>query len=292
MSSNNLKIYLKILAVMTLLFLTSAVATYAANGQPHVFPMNTDHAAAALRSAASGNLIDNGGPVLESSTSYAIFWGTQTAFPGDLKKALPLYFQGYGDSVYSHILDQYLPGVETSSFDTTTATDTSAPPGGSPSTAMIVNEACKAIKAGRLPLDPIDKTSSSGGLYFVFTSNFPSGVNYCAWHSYGSCEGQNIAVAYIPNLKNVAGCNPGNLYNANTYSEGTRADVNVVAHEQSEAITDPQLNAWFDSVGNEIGDKCAWMFSSAVTLADSTTWQLQEEWSNSATACAQEQTTP
>jgi hypothetical protein len=54
----------------------------------------------------------------------------------------------------------------------------------------------------------------------------------------------------------------------------------------------PQLNAWYDSSGNEIGDKYAWIFSSAVTLTNSTTWQLQEEWSNAINGCAQTQATP
>ncbi len=265
----------------------------AGNGQPHVFRMNTDAGAAIVTRSSSGlNLIDNGGPVLQQSTVYAIYWGQQSAFPSDLKKALPTFFEGYGDSDYSHILDQYLPAIETSDFDTTTVTDPTAPPSRSPSTATIVNEACKYIKSGALPLDPINATSNSGGIYFIFTSNFPSGANYCGWHSYGTCEGEEIAVSYIPNLNNVLGCNPGNRYHANAYSEGTRADANVVAHEESEATTDPELNAWFDANGNEVADKCAWLFSSAVTLANDTNWQLQELWSNAKSACVQDQLTP
>jgi hypothetical protein len=29
-------------------------------------------------------------------------------------------------------------------------------------------------------------------------------------------------------------------------------------HETEESISDPGLNAWYDSSGNENGDKCAW----------------------------------
>jgi hypothetical protein len=53
-----------------------------------------------------------------------------------------------------------------------------------------------------------------------------------------------------------------------------------------EAITDPDLSAWYDSSGSEIGDKCAWKFQSCVNLG-SRSWQLQEEWSNSAGGCVQ-----
>ncbi|MGH7839761.1 MAG: hypothetical protein ACREQC_18345, partial [Candidatus Binataceae bacterium] len=85
---------------------------------------------------------------------------------------------------------------------------------------------------------------------------------------------RSIAVAYIPNVKNIRGCNPGNQFNANSFTESTRAHANVISHELSEATTDPEQNAWFDSAGNEIGDKCNFQFKSTVTLANHTTWQL------------------
>lgn len=273
--------------------LGAASSALAQSGPAHVFPMNTGQSAAQAAAVAAGvPLTDHGGPVLQTASTYAIYWGKQTAFPTDLKAAMPLFLEGFGGSVYSYILDQYLPAVFTSSFDTTTVSDSTSPPSASPSTTKIVNEACKYIKQGVLPLNPISGGNSSGGLYFVFTSNFPAGINFCGWHSYGTCNAQTIAVSYVPNLKNQSGCNPGNLYNANTYSEGTRADVNVVAHEYSEAATDPELNAWYDSSGYEIGDKCAWIFSAPVTIANGTTWQLQQEWSNAIGGCAQSQATP
>ena len=36
------------------------------------------------------------------------------------------------------------------------------------------------------------------------------------------------------------------------------AMVSVIAHEAAEAVSDPNLNAWFDSTGQENADKCAW----------------------------------
>src|SRR5262245_66130099 len=32
----------------------------------------------------------------------------------------------------------------------------------------------------------------------------------------------------------------------------------VASHEIREAVTDPQLNAWYDDQGYEADDKCAW----------------------------------
>src|ERR1700692_1064734 len=38
------------------------------------------------------------------------------------------------------------------------------------------------------------------------------------------------------------------------------AVTDVASHEITEAITDPFLNAWFDSSANEIGDLCAYNY--------------------------------
>ena len=32
----------------------------------------------------------------------------------------------------------------------------------------------------------------------------------------------------------------------------------VTSHEVREAVTDPNLNAWYNSIGYEADDKCAW----------------------------------
>jgi hypothetical protein len=36
--------------------------------------------------------------------------------------------------------------------------------------------------------------------------------------------------------------------------------ASIIAHELEEATTDPDLNAWYDSRGDENADKCAWTF--------------------------------
>ena len=50
------------------------------------------------------------------------------------------------------------------------------------------------------------------------------------------------------------------LLHEGQYPNGDDADatINVTSHEHNEAITDPQLNAWYDAAGYENGDKCAW----------------------------------
>jgi hypothetical protein len=176
-------------------------------------------------------------------------------------------------------MQQYMRTAPVSTAFVISAMDTSAPPARGPSTSTIVNEVCKVITANKWKLDPT-------ALYTVVTSNFPSHANYCAWHDHGTCNGTDIKVAYLPNPSGIAGCDPGNLYNCNSYSEGTRSLADSYAHEFSEAITDPDINAWYDNSGNEIGDKCNFKYSACVTLSTGK-WQLQEEWSNAISACQQ-----
>jgi hypothetical protein len=38
------------------------------------------------------------------------------------------------------------------------------------------------------------------------------------------------------------------------------AAASITSHEITEAITDPNLNAWFTSGGSEIADICAWTY--------------------------------
>jgi len=242
----------------------------------------TDNQAHGGGGSSGGNLVDHGGKVLSSSHNVAIYWGTPSAFPSDLKSGIASMFEGMNGSSFLAIGDQYMRGAKTSASYVTSYDDSSSsPPSRGPQTSAIVNEACHVINSNGL-------TPDTNAIYFVFTSNYPGGhVNYCAWHSHGTCNGVDIQVAYMPNTTGIAGCDPGNLYNCNTYSQGTRSIANVTSHEFMEAITDADINAWYDGSGSEIGDKCAWQFSSCVTLSTGN-WQLQKEWSNSITGCAQQ----
>lgn len=230
-------------------------------------------------SASAGNMTDNGGLVLPTSNTYAIWWGNQSAFPMDAKAGIDAFFAGLNGSSFLNVSAQYMRGNPVQTIFHTNWTDTSTPPRSPPSTSTIGNEVCRMILQNK-------EVPDSSAIYFVYTSNFPH-VNYCAWHSWGKCNGTPIQIAYMPNTTGIAGCDPGNYYNCNSYSQGTRSLANVTSHEFMEAITDPQLNAWYDNSGAEIGDKCAWTFSSCVQLTNGS-WQLQREWSNAVNGCVQQ----
>jgi hypothetical protein len=240
------------------------------------------HAASPFRQSA-GNLIDHGGPILPSAHLYAIWWGPSNGFPSDAQTGLTDLLSNFGSSQYLQVVAQYMRGASLTTSFVTSYVDTSAAPSKA-STSSIQSEIAKVLSQNGATPDP-------NGIYLVFTSTFPRGGNYCAWHSGATVNGVAIAQAYMPNTAGIAGCDPGNLYNANQYTQGTRSIANVTAHEVMESITDKTpggtTTAWIDSQGAEVSDKCAWKFANKV-LVGSTFWQLQENWSNAVSACVQQ----
>jgi hypothetical protein len=59
--------------------------------------------------------------------------------------------------------------------------------------------------------------------------------------------------------------------NGNAGADGM---VSIVAHELEEASTDPDLNAWYDSRGEENADKCAWTFGTESTASNGSKYNL------------------
>ena len=221
----------------------------------------------------TSNLVDHGGKVLASSDLYVVWWGPG-GWASDVQSGIASLLSGFNGSSYVKTATQYLRGAAATVTYEGSQSDSSTPPS-NPSASTIAAEASKMYPSG----DP-------NGIYLVFTSNFPSGGNFCAWHSYGTVGGVTASVAYMPNTANVAGCDPGNLYGVSG-SEGLRSLANVTAHEFMESVTDTVLSAWYDGSGSEIGDKCAWQFAGSVKLSNNTVWQLQEEWSNAVTGCVE-----
>ncbi|MGZ3688984.1 MAG: hypothetical protein ACXWP5_16810 [Bdellovibrionota bacterium] len=219
-----------------------------------------------------------GGTVLHGQRAQAIFWGPQwsdPAFAGDKISGIDDFFNGYSGSSYANTVSEYTdasgaiaPGLVYLGH----SVDSSSPPSKALSTSGAVAEACKIT--GNAP-DP-------EALYLIYTSSGAGHVNYCAWHSWGTCSnGAQIQVAYMPNIDGISGCDPQDALSG--HSQGLAALANVTAHELSETITDPRGAGWVDSSGSENGDKCAWAFPSTLSsFSNGTMWKLQMEWSNAA----------
>ncbi len=221
------------------------------------------------RGGKSPNLTYHGGPVMQTTRSKAIFWGTSWAsYSGDKISGVDSFYAGLGASTYAGTTNEFADGNGPVTSTITYAghvIDTSAATGGN-TTGPILAEVCRNIESGV-------------NYYPVYVDLKRGNAGYCAWHSYGTCGGQVVQFAFFFNLDADAGCDPNDP--SGLHSQGLAAVVNVSGHEISEARTDPRLNAWYDSSGDENSDKCAWTFSQPLlTLTNGSQWKIQGNWSN------------
>ena len=222
----------------------------------------------------SPNMTWHGGGIMTTAITENIFWGPSWATSsGDEIAGLDEWYVGFSNSHYAATSDEYTGtnGQVTPAISHTGhVTDLSAAAGGN-NTSAILAEVCRAVTPDR----------SGNGYYAVYTDIPRGNSGYCAWHSYGSCGGVPVQFAFFWKLDGDPGCDP--LDTSGLHSEGLAALSNVSGHELSEARTDPRNGGWYDSSGNENGDKCAWTFNvPLVTFSDGGQWKIQGEWSNAA----------
>lgn len=183
----------------------------------------------------------------------------------------------YTDAAGSKILNQVVfNGKTTDSYSQgTTLTD-----------AKVTAVVSSAITSGRLPAD-------ANGVYFVLTSKDvaeSSGfcTQYCGWHTYATIAQKAIKYAFVGDASRCLSACAAQATGPNG-NAGADAMASVVAHELEEAVTDPQLNAWYDSSGYENADKCAWTFGATKLVANGAKYNqtigglnylLQQNWVN------------
>lgn len=224
----------------------------------------------------SPNLTYHNGSILPTTATAAIFWGTSwgnPTFVGDKITGMDSWYQGAGNNNYANTSNEYTGtnGQVTSAISYSGhVIDGTAAPSKAPSTSTILAEVCKMITS------PV-----VNGYYAVYVDTPRGSAGYCAWHSWGSCNGTNVQFAFFFNLDGDAGCDPQSTVPGQ--SQGLKAIANVSGHELSEARTDPRGDGWYDSSGQENADKCAWTFgSSPVAFSNGTSWKIQGNWSNNA----------
>ena len=218
----------------------------------------------------------HGGVIMPSTVSESIFWGpswANSSFTGDKISGLDSWYSGFSASNYAKTSDEYTGSngqVGPDLVNDHYLVDTSTAANGS-STAAIVAEVCKEIA------NPV-----SNGYYPVYVDVPRGNAGYCAYHTFGSCRGVTVQVAFFFDLDGDAGCDPQDT--SRLHSQGLAALANVSGHELSEARTDPDSpGAWYDRRGQENGDKCAWTFNvPLVSFSNGTQWKIQGEWSNNA----------
>ncbi len=231
----------------------------------------------------------NDGPVMESShNTYFIWYGnwagnTATTF-------LPQLMTGLNGSSYFNTNGSYFDNsrhVSNGIFMSNQIFDAYSQ-GATLSETSIRAIVSRGLANG-LPTDP-------NGVYFVLTSADVNETSHggfctaqCGYHGHTGLNGFDIKYAFVGNSDRCPGACSAQTVGPNG-NAGADAMASVMAHELSEAVTDPDLNAWYDASGNENADKCAWNFGATFVTANGAlanvtlggrNFLLQQIWLNS-----------
>ena len=267
----------------------------------------------------TGPLQYNGGPVMQATvTTYAIFW-----VPAKLQTGGTTTLTAHYETVQTNMLRDYAGhGIDNNNtqYYQTTATgakqyiqnkggfggsyvDTdpypasgchdSETPGNCITDAQLETELQKVmtLEGWTGGLNKIFEvfTSTGEGSCFDSSSSSCAYTDYCAYHSYISASSPII-------YSNEPYGNPSFCQVAGTPSPNgdPAADTAVTAatHELTEAITDPELDAWFTLGGSEIGDLCAynygantWDSAKANQMWNGHFYEIQTMYSNHVLGC-------
>ncbi len=250
-------------------------------------------------------------------------WGTSgtdssgnTTVSGDSKGVAPVlqsFFKGLGTGgeTWSGVMTQYCEGISTGATSCPSgAAHVGYPTGGAlagvwvdtssaaPGQATGNQIGAEAVKASG-HFGNTTATANRNNQYVIVSPSgtHPDGFNttggqFCAWHDYtadSSLSGGAVSSPYgqlaFTNLPYVpdAGTNCGQGF---VNSPGTLDGVTIVeGHEYAETITDQNpAGGWTDLLGEENGDKCAWISSGQgasqnITLTTGT-FPVQSTWAN------------
>jgi hypothetical protein len=267
----------------------------------------------------------NGGPVMPFNTNYAFYWRPSgaPAYPAEYQSGLNLFFTDLQhdsgglqnvDSVAAQYGDSSGEFANYASEFGGAIADTDAyPPNGCAAATICLTDAqlqaelAAYVQANHLPHDlrheyfiltppGVENCTEPAGLECSAGSAAPA---YCAYHSFVPFAGGNIVYAVDAYVTGNPGCDDGE------HPSGKPSDGAIqggLSHEHNESLTDPEVNAWFDSNGEEIGDKCRTLqeaseFGPALgTAPDGSRYNqlingdfywYQQEWSNEGSRCEQ-----
>lgn len=294
--------FLVVLTVVTLVALGGAqIAKHADHMVPSgkgwgvEAPAGAAPASVAPYTVITGNGINyHGGPVMANTpTIYVIWYGNWTNGPkaSDSQTTVSLvntFLGGLSGSGYENINSTY--GDNSNNVTGKIAVGSTYSDNYSQGTRLsdskVQTIVSSAITGGHLPKD-------SNGLYFVLTSSDvreTSGfcTQYCGWHTHGTISGSDIKYSFVGNPDRCSSACEAQTTSPNGDS-GADGMVSIIAHEQEEAISDPDLNAWYDSSGAENADKCAWKWGAKTgTVGNGAynetiggkNWLIQMNWEN------------
>ncbi len=270
----------------------------APNGDGSAVLVPDDGAKPTTDTVVTGNGINyNGGPVLKGNPVpiYVIWYGNWNGTGSNTQATVSLidtFLNSLGNTGYEKINTTY--GDTTGNVSGNLNLAQQVFDTGSQGTRLRNSKISAAISAqltsGALPTDP-------NGVYLFLTSSNVSEsgfcTQFCGFHTHQTLNGADIKWGFIGNTDRCPSACEIQSTGPNSPSAGVGgADgmINVITHESEEAITDPDLNAWFDSSGQEDADKCNFKFGPTQTAPNGAKfnqtfgghdWMMQMEWENS-----------
>jgi hypothetical protein len=253
------------------------------------------------------NVTYHGGPVMHTSTTYAIFWlpagysfepyGSDANYESLIER----YFRDVGNTTFYNILTQYYDSSGkplNSSILGGVYLDTNPYPTGDATIFPITDSQLQAEIAQDLQVTGWRPGPTTE--FFVFTGydvqscsdstyQYCAFSTYCAYHSSFTLNGQTVIYANMPDPSDI--CTVPDAPDGDPLAD---AAINALSHEHFESVSDPEPGvnpAWIDADGQEIGDKCAYNYGTIRTDGSNITlngheYLVQQEWSNAISGCA------
>ena len=249
-------------------------------------------------SYGSGNLVNHGGPQLGNAGFFAIYWNTSVANAGGsgvtsqsfatLQAQISAFSALFADNQNYSLSD---PGADYTIVQQYGIRNAISPNPLSPALTTlgyyvddmatrpsITDSKVRSYIAGLFQHGAVPV--SANVIYGVY---FPAGMkvtlqggsscsSFCGYHGHFNYSGVDVKYAAFP-YTNCSACKLSSLSVVDMLTI-------VTSHEIREAVTDPDLNAWYDSAGYEADDKCAW--HNLYQMANGGFW-VQPEFSNGGT---------
>jgi hypothetical protein len=245
----------------------------------------------------TNGILYHGGPIMPGAVNLYFIWygnfvnGPATSDARETEDLIsPLFGDGgLGGSAYAHINSTYTDQSQavTGNFALAGTAYDYYSHGHALSDASVAAVVANAISSHVLPKD-------ANGIYFVLSSSDVSEssgfcTQYCGWHSHATISGGDLKFAFVGNPDRCPRACEEQVVSSNGDS-GADAMASTMVHEIIEATNDPDLNAWYDTNGNESADKCAWKWGPVtgalgqgaykMTVAGQN-WLIQMNWENS-----------
>ena len=254
----------------------------------------TEKNAAKFSRFSNNGILYHGGPLMLGTPNVYYIWYGDWSGDTAAQTVLNKFGSSIGGTAWYNINSTYYDGSSnhvSNAVHFGPQTNDSYSQGATLNDTAVQNIVGTALTSGALPTDP-------NGVYFVLTSQDVTETSgfctqYCAWHTHGtytSSAGQRYDIKF-GFIGNPARC-PMACAAQNTTPNGDLAGdsmASLIAHELSESVTDPDLNAWFDQRGQENADKCAWHFGTTSSAGNGsqynvafggTKFLIQQNWVN------------